>query len=123
MQRHRPLRAAEADVETRLWLFLKILNGRGRHFRRRSPYRSFILDFVDHEAKLAIVLKDGEPGAHSVPAVARDYVLAAAGYTVLRWWKRDAVENFPALIDAISRALEDRPNLCANTCCHRPSKP
>ncbi len=123
MQRHRPLRAAEADVETRLWLYLKTLNGRGRHFRRRSPYRSFILDFVDHEAGLAIVLKDGEPGAHPTAAVARDYVLAAAGYTVLRWWKRDAAENFPALIDAISRALEDRPPPPADAACHRRSRP
>jgi very-short-patch-repair endonuclease len=99
------------DSADRLWAALKRFNERGYHFHRHAPFHGFILDFVEHDAQLAIELKDGEPGRPS-PDVARDAVLAAAGYTVLRFWKADAEANFPAMIEGIKRALEDHPLSC-----------
>jgi very-short-patch-repair endonuclease len=106
MMRHKPLRSEEAGIEARLWAYLRELNARGAHFHRRAPFRGFILDFVDHEAMLAIELLDGEPGR--APEVARRHILAEAGYTVLRVWRQDAQANFAGAMDAVEQALEDR---------------
>jgi len=107
MRRRKALHPEEASTEMRLWAYLRRLNERGRHFRRRSPCRGFILDFVDHEALLVIDLLDGEPGRRS-PDTARQHVLAEAGYTVLRLWQCDVEKNFLVAVAAIERALDDR---------------
>lgn len=108
MKRSKPLRKASADIEARLWAYLRRLNLRGYRFRRRAMFQSFLLDFVDHQALLAIELCDGAPGKPS-PQIARHHVLAAAGYTVLRLWSDDLRDHFSAAIAPIAMALEDRP--------------
>jgi very-short-patch-repair endonuclease len=111
MQRKRPLRP-RADIETRLWARLRALNLQGYRFRRRAPFRSFILPFAEHERLLVIDIRDGEPGRAPSPSIVRDRLLAEAGYTVLRFWRGEA--NVPAMMDAIRQALEDRapPDSC-----------
>jgi very-short-patch-repair endonuclease len=94
-------------LELRLWAGLKRFNEQGWHFRRRAPFAGFILDFVEHDAKLAIELSGGEPGKPQ-PQVARDHVLRAAGYTVIRLWKADAEADMSAALAAVGRVLEDR---------------
>ena len=59
MQRRRPLRA-RATLEHRLWARLRDIEG--VCFRRKSPFRTFMLDFVEHDAGLVVSLEDGEPG-------------------------------------------------------------
>ncbi|HEY5347028.1 MAG TPA: DUF559 domain-containing protein [Rhizomicrobium sp.] len=107
MQRKRPLRPV-ANVETRLWARLRALNLLGHRFRKRVPFRSFILPFAEHEKRLVIDLLDGEPGRAQSRSIARDRLLAEAGYTVLRFWRAEAEQNLPLLIEAIKRVLEDR---------------
>ena len=57
MQRKVPLRSRNT-LENRLWARLRALEG--TRFRRKSPFKSFTLDFVEHDAKLVISLEDGE---------------------------------------------------------------
>ena len=95
------------DVEARLWA--KLREFEGYQFHRKAPFKSFILDFVEHEALLVIELDDGEPGRAGPRNVARDHMLAEAGYTVLRFWKSEAASNIAAVIGAVRQVLEDRP--------------
>ncbi|HUE64739.1 MAG TPA: hypothetical protein VMO78_10225 [Rhizomicrobium sp.] len=38
----------------------------GRRFRRHLPFRSFTLDFVEHDLGLVISLEQGQPGRPSL---------------------------------------------------------
>jgi very-short-patch-repair endonuclease len=97
------------DVEARLWAKLREFDELGYRFRRKAPFKSFILDFVEHDALLVVELDDGQPGQPQSPNVARDHMLREAGYTVLRFWKSEAAHDLAGVISSIRRVLEDRP--------------
>jgi very-short-patch-repair endonuclease len=101
MQRKRPLRQQSAEIEQLLWLRLRVLKEQGWHFRKASPFRSFLLPFVEHEALLVVEL-DG------IRSIARDRLLREAGYTILRFPRADAMHNLNAVLDTIRAVLQDR---------------
>ena len=98
-----------ADVEARLWARLREFDELGYQFHKKAPFKSFILDFVEHDALLVIALEDGEPGRPQAPNVARDHMLAEAGYTVLRFWRSEAARDLNGVVASIQQVLEDRP--------------
>ena len=103
MQRRRPLRR-EAEIEDLLWLRLKALEERGWHFRKDSPFQTFTLPFVAHDALLVVELEADRSGRSPV----RDRLLHEAGYTILRFPRADAQNNLPSVIATIRAVLEDR---------------
>jgi very-short-patch-repair endonuclease len=103
MKRKVPLRSRNT-LENRLWARLRVLEG--RRFRRKSPFKTFTLDFVEHDAKLVVSLEDGEPGKHSVHIV-RDRLLSEAGYVILRLWRREAERDLHSAVHRIRLVLED----------------
>jgi very-short-patch-repair endonuclease len=107
MQRKAPLRARDT-VEMRLWARLKALEG--YRFRRKSPFRTFTLDFVEHDAGLVVLLEDGEPGRHRTGSIVRDRLLSKQGYVILRLWRREAERDLPAAVHRITAVLEDLKN-------------
>jgi very-short-patch-repair endonuclease len=103
MQRKAPLRARNT-LETRLWARLRALEG--YRFRKKSPFRTFTLDFVEHEARLVVSLEEGEPGKRSVHIV-RDRLLSEQGYVILRLWRREAERDLSSALNRIRTVLED----------------
>ena len=93
LKRKAPLRAG-ATLEARLWLRLKLIEG--TRFRRRASFKTFTLDFVEHNARLVILLEDGEPGRSRTGQVVRDRLLGEAGYVILRLWRAEAVRDLSA---------------------------
>ena len=109
MKRTSALGRGSSDIEARLWAKLREFDALGYQFHRKAPFKSFILDFVEHDALLVVELEDGEPGQAQSRNVARDHMLAEAGYTVLRFWRNEAARDLPSVIAAIRQVLEDRP--------------
>src|SRR5690242_4286354 len=103
MQRKAPLRA-RVTLETRLWAQLRQMPG--TRFRRKSPFRTFTLDFVEHAAGLVISLEEGEPGRRS-PHIVRDRLLGEQGYVILRLWRQEAERDPAGAIHRIKAVLED----------------
>ena len=103
MQRKTPFRT-KATLENRLWAGLKTLEG--CRFRRKSPFRSFILDFVEHDRGLVILLEDGEPGRRS-GHIARDRLLSEQGYVILRLWRQEAARDLSSALGRIQAVLAD----------------
>ena len=103
MQRKAPLRPRNT-LETRLWARLRALEG--YRFRKKSPFRTFTLDFVEHEARLVISLDEGEPGRRSSHIV-RDRLLSEQGYVILRLWRREAERDLSTAVNRIRAVLED----------------
>ena len=104
MQRKAPLRARNT-IESRLWVRLKALEG--SRFRRKAPFRSFTLDFVEHDAGLVVLLEDGEPGRHRTASLVRDRLLSEQGYVILRLWRQEAARDLHAAVHRIKLVLED----------------
>ncbi len=109
MKRTSSFGRGSGDVELRLWAKLQELSDLGYQWRRRAHFKSFTLDFVEHEALLVVELADGEPGRAQSSDVAREQALVTAGYTVLRFWKSEAARNLDDVIADIKQVLEDRP--------------
>ena len=108
MQRKMPLRARNT-LETRLWARLKALEG--YRFRRKSPFRSFTLDFAEHEVRLVIALEDGAPGRRplktGVGHIVRDRLLSEQGYVILRLWRAEAERDLHTALNRITAVLDD----------------
>ena len=104
MQRKAPL-GARNSLEARLWARLKLIEG--TRFRRRATFRTFTLDFVEHDARLAISLEDGEPGRARTGQIVRDRLLSEAGYTILRLWRAEAARDVSAAVSRIKTVLAD----------------
>ncbi len=103
MQRKVPLRARNT-LENRLWARLREMEG--ARFRRKSPFRTFILDFVEHDAGLVISLEDGEPGRRS-GRIVRDRLLSEQGYVILRLWRQEVERDIQAALYRIKTVLGD----------------
>jgi very-short-patch-repair endonuclease len=97
MQRKRPL-SPKPGLEHRLWLGLRALKDKGWHFRKASPWRSFLLPFVEHEALLVVEI--GERAN-----IVRDRLLREAGYTLLRFPSSDSLDG---MLRTICAVLKDR---------------
>jgi|ERR1044071_7032742 very-short-patch-repair endonuclease len=108
MQRKNPLRP-RASLENRLWARLRELEG--YRFRRKSPFRSFTLDFAEHDVRLVIALEDGAPGRRplktGVGHIVRDRLLNEQGYVILRLWRTEAERDLSAALQRIKAVLED----------------
>jgi very-short-patch-repair endonuclease len=98
-----PLRSRNT-LENRLWARLREIED--ARFRRKSPFRTFTLDFVEHDARLVVSLDDGEPGRRSTHIV-RDRLLSEQGYVILRLWRLEAERDLHAAVGRIKAVLED----------------
>ena len=95
-----------------MWYQLRGLKVIGFHFRRQAPFRSYILDFVEHTRGLVIEL-DGAQHAdirHKLRDEIRDRTLTAEGYQVLRFSNLDVLENIDGTIEYIVSVLNARPH-------------
>jgi very-short-patch-repair endonuclease len=104
MQRRRPL-GRDNSLEARLWARLRVLEG--YRFRRKAPFRTFTLDFAEHDAGLVVELADGVPGRAASRSAVRDRLLSEAGYVILRLWRDEAARDPDAAIRRIRAVLED----------------
>jgi len=103
----RRLRRDATEVEKHLWWKLRELNEQGYHFRRQSPFRAYVLDFVEHGARLVIELdggQHGEPKQHAHD-LRRDRFLTSQGYRTLRFRNLDVLDNIDAVMEQISLEL------------------
>jgi len=99
----RGLRKRLTRQEAKLWLRLRALREQGLHFRRQVPIGAFIVDFACLEAGVIVEVDGGQHtrDAHALRDRARQAVLAAKSFRVLRFWN-DEVDGDP---DAVTEAV------------------
>ncbi len=105
MQRKRAL-GPRSDLDARLWARLREMREEGWHFRKSAHFKTFRLDFVEHDARLVIDLVDGEPGRDKIAIQpVRDRLLAEQGYAILRLWRVEAARDLSSAIQHIREIL------------------
>ena len=92
-------------LDNRLWARLRALEG--CRFRRKCPFKSFTLDFVEHDRRLVITLLDGVPGRPQPVTIVRDRLLSEQGYVILRLWRDEAERDLPSAVHRIRQVLDD----------------
>ena len=95
------LRNNATDVEQLLWRQLRNRQVEGAKFRRQQPIESYIVDFVCFNKKVIIELDGGQHSENRDYDMQRDICLRSNGYTVLRFWNNDVIENVEGILEVI----------------------
>ncbi len=103
----RRLRRTSTEAERKLWSLLSSAQLNGVKFRRQHPIGTYVVDFVSLDSKLVIEI-DG--GHHNIDDVqksdeSRTAWLTGEGYSVLRFWNNDVINNTEGVIESIREAL------------------
>jgi very-short-patch-repair endonuclease len=105
--RARSLRKADNDAERALWSILKNRQLNGAKFTRQLPIGPYFADFACREERLVIEL-DGSHHADSEYDRRRDAFMVEEGWSVLRLWNIDALNEQDAVANTIIAALDRR---------------
>ena len=107
--RSRELRRNASTAENRLWYVLRN-RGFDRHkFVRQMPVGPYIADFACREIGLIIEL-DGGQHATSTTDASRTAYLNSQGYSVLRFWNNEVIENRDGVLFSIRSVIESIPS-------------
>ena len=100
----RKLRREATDVETVLWQRLRARQIEGAKFAPQFPIGRYVADFACREARLVVEL-DGGQHSESGTDAARTMLIEAYGFTVLRFWNNDVLQNLDGVLEEIARTL------------------
>ncbi|POZ61883.1 DNA (cytosine-5-)-methyltransferase [Chromobacterium alticapitis] len=92
------------DAERLLWKYLRAHRLNGEKFRRQQPIVPYIVDFVHFGARL-IIEADGGQHNESPGDALREAWLQKQGFTIMRFWNHDILQNQDAVFETIWRTL------------------
>ncbi len=93
------------DVERLLWSRLRMKQLGGCKFRRQSPIGLYIVDFVCYQKKLIIELDGGQHAENEDYDKKRTDWLEGQGFTVVRFWNTDVLNNIDGVLESVMRHL------------------
>jgi len=100
----RRLRRDMTEAERQLWRELREL-GPPHRFRRQHPIGRYVVDFACPAAKLVIELDGGQHALRAEHDQNRSIEIASRGYSVIRFWNGDVMENIGGVLETIFREL------------------
>ncbi|MCC6879277.1 MAG: endonuclease domain-containing protein [Rhodocyclaceae bacterium] len=104
------LRSNQTDAEHKLWHHLRANRFMGLKFKRQKPVGRYIADFVCIEHKLIIELDGGQHAEQTAYDTERDEWLRGEGFTVLRFWNNEAMQELEGVLETIRLALSPCPS-------------
>ncbi len=99
-----PLRQNATEAEQILWYQLRGRRLRGHKFRRQWTLHPYIVDFCCLESKLVVEVDGGQHSPESDRHRAAE--LRARGFTIIRFWNNDVLENVEGVLGLLLEALE-----------------
>lgn len=104
------LRSNQTEAEARLWYHLRAHRFMGLKFKRQKPVGRYIADFVCWERRLIIELDGGQHAEQVAYDQQRDAWLRSEGYTVLRFWNNDVMQQLDGVLEQIRCAVSPEPS-------------
>ncbi|UUL81905.1 endonuclease domain-containing protein [Sphingomonas qomolangmaensis] len=98
----RALRRDPTPAKRAVWQALRTHHPR---FTRQLVVGHYILDFACRSAKIAVELDGGQHALQVEEDAARTAYLTAQGWTVLRFWNNDVLENLEGVITTIQTTV------------------
>ena len=102
----RNLRNGATDAERRLWQHLRGRQLDGCKFRRQHPFGAYILDFVCLDRMVVVELDGSQHAEHVETDSRRTAFLEISGFTVLRFWNNQVLDDIEGVGEAIWQALQ-----------------
>ncbi|MBN8989323.1 MAG: DUF559 domain-containing protein [Rhizobiales bacterium] len=100
------MRRDPTDAEARMWRLLRDRRFQRFKFRRQVPFQNLILDFVCFEKRFIVEI-DGSQHADNRRDTARDALLVAEGFRVVRYWNNDVLQQPSAVLKDILAKLAE----------------
>jgi len=100
------MRRDPTDAEARMWRLLRDRRFQRFKFRRQVPFQNLILDFVCFEKRFIVEI-DGSQHANNRRDTARDALLVAEGFRVVRYWNNDVLQQPSAVLEDILARLAE----------------
>jgi len=104
------LRTNQTEAEQRLWYHLRAHRFMGYKFKRQKPIGRYIVDFACLEHRLIIELDGGQHSEQVAYDQQRDAWLLGQGYTILRFWNNDVMQQLESVLEQICCALSPGPS-------------
>jgi very-short-patch-repair endonuclease len=98
----RRLRKEPTDAETLLWSRLR-QEQLGHKFTKQFPIGNAVADFACRRAKLVVELDGGQHDLAADADTERTRMIEAHGYSVVRYWNSDVLENLDGVLEDILR--------------------
>jgi very-short-patch-repair endonuclease len=103
--RARQLRQNETDAEYRFWNEVRNRHLNGHKFSRQIPLGPYVVDFICREKNLIVEL-DGSQHAESEHDARRTDWLNAQGYSIIRFWNHEVLEERRAVLETVRAVLD-----------------
>ena len=104
LEKAKALRSNQTDAEQRLWYHLRAHRFMDLKFKRQKPIGRYIVDFVCRERCLIVELDGGQHADTLLKDQRRDAWLRGQGYTVLRFWNNDVMQQLENVLEQIRLA-------------------
>jgi len=108
-QRARALRVQTTDAEARMWSRLRDRRLEGFKFVRQYAIGPYFADFVCRDVMLIVEL-DGGQHADSIRDERRTKYLNQQGFSVLRFWNNEVLDNADGVLQALLLTLRNGPS-------------
>ena len=106
------------DAEQKLWYHLRAHRFMGLKFKRQKPIGRYVVDFACIEKKLVVELDGGQHAEAAEYDHERDAWLHSQGYTVLRFWNNELMNETESVLEQIRLALSPWRTIdSVTTCC------
>ncbi len=104
----RQLRKNQTDAEQAIWRLVRAKQIEGLKFRRQHPIQPYIVDFICPEKKLVIELDGGQHADNEAVVYdkKRTKFLESKGYTVVRFWNNEVINNIEGVYEVILQHLK-----------------
>ena len=104
----RKMRNEPTDAKHKLWQAIRCGQIGGWKFRGQAAIEKYVVNFVCFDAKLVVEVDGGQ---HNEPSICeyddrRTSWLESQGFSVLRYWNHDVLEDTDAVVEAIGFAIE-----------------
>lgn len=103
----RKLRKNMTEAERRLWYYLRGKQLNNVSFRRQHPIGNFVTDFCSIDKKMVIELDGSQHLDQETKDEQRSQYLRSQGYTVIRFWNDQVMNDINGVLQAIIYALEN----------------
>ena len=96
------------DAERKLWFALREGRIHGLKFRRQHGIDIYVVDFACPAALLVIELDGGQHAERTEQDALRTRALEKHGYTVIRFWNHEVMQNLGGVLEEIQRVARAR---------------
>ena len=105
-QRAKAMRQEMSEAEAKLWKHLRAGRLNGYKFRRQQPIGNYIVDFMCITPKLIVEADGGQHTEQAAYDHARTTYLNSRGFTVLRFWNHEILQQTNDVLAEILRVLQ-----------------